>query len=238
MPNIVVTGASSGIGLALCEALVRRGDTVVGVARSACEAPAGASAESGLYHHIRADLSVLDGVDSVMQRIFAVGQVQAAVLCHGFGDFGSLEEFSAQRIGRLVNTNFTSHALIARHLLPHLKRNGSGQLVFIGSEAAIRAGKRGAVYSASKCAIRGFAQALREECASSQVRISVINPGMVDTRFFEALDFAPGEDHANSLQVGDVVQALLLAIDLPANAVVDEIRLSPLKRVIRNRGKL
>lgn len=238
MSNIVVTGASSGIGLALCNALVRRGDSVVGVARSAPGELMDAVTESGLYHHIQADLSELGGVDSVMQRIFSAGQVETAVLCHGFGDFGNLEEFSAQRIERLINTNFTSHVLIARHLLPHLKRNGSGQLIFIGSEAGIRAGKRGAVYSAGKYALRGFARALREECASSEIRISIINPGMVNTHFFESLDFVPGEDEAHSLHADDVVRAIILAIDLPSNAVVDEIHISPLKRVIRNRRKL
>ena len=61
--------------------------------------------------------------------------------------------------------------LVARHIVPHLKRHEGGDLTFIGSESVVRGGKMGAVYSAAKHAINGFAESLWAECASSNLRV-------------------------------------------------------------------
>jgi 3-hydroxy acid dehydrogenase/malonic semialdehyde reductase len=97
------------------------------------------------------------------------------VCCAGRGDFGSLEEFSYQRIRELVELNFLSPVYLVRAFLPSLKKRGRGDLIFLGSESALSGGKRGAVYAASKAALGGFARALREECGKSGVRNKSFN---------------------------------------------------------------
>ncbi|MCZ6795808.1 MAG: SDR family NAD(P)-dependent oxidoreductase, partial [Planctomycetota bacterium] len=100
------------------------------------------------------------------------------------------------------------------------------------------AGKRqGAVYCASKFALRGFAQALREECAASGVRVTIVNPGMVRTGFFDDLDFAPGEEPANYVLPEDVAEVVAAVLSMRRETVVDEINLSPLKKVVRFRSE-
>ena len=72
-------------------------------------------------------------------------------------------------------------------LHPKLKRNGNSRVIYMGSEAALRGAKRGSLYCAAKFGLRGFAQSLRQECASSGVHVSIINPGMVNTPWFDRL---------------------------------------------------
>ena len=114
-----------------------------------------------------------------------------------------------------------------------MKQRGSGNIVFMGSEAALAGGKRGAVYSAAKFGLRGLAQALRQECAASGLRVSIINPGMVQTEFFNELDFRPGESSNNYILPDDVALAVQMILEARQGTVFDEINLSPQKKVIR-----
>ena len=123
---------------------------------------------------------------------------------------------------------------MARLVVPGLKRRGAGDIILIGSEAGLRGGRKGAVYCATKFAINGFAQSLREECAASNIRVSTINPGMVATAFFDELDFQPGPSRDNYLEAGDIARTVKMMLELPAGSVIDQVNLSPQKHVIRH----
>ena len=222
---MIVTGGSSGIGLALVERLVGEGHRVTCIARRPCPVPGAGS--------IRCDLSDDGAIELCLPTLSELPVPSGIIFCHGQGDFGALEQFSAGRIRRLVDLHIVATLLLCRHFLPRMKRLGSGTLVFLGSDAALRGTSRGAVYCATKFALRGAAQALREECGASGVRVGIVNPGMVDTPFYDSLDFAPGEHEDNHLDAADVVDAVLLMLGAPAGSVIDEINLSPLKKVIR-----
>ena len=75
--------------------------------------------------------------------------------------------------------------------------------------------------------MRGFCQALREDCARDGIRVSLINPGMVRSPFFEALDFAPGSEPANAIEVDDVARIVLQILQSSSDIVIDEISLTP-----------
>jgi NADP-dependent 3-hydroxy acid dehydrogenase YdfG len=124
-------------------------------------------------------------------------------------------------------------AFVTRALLPAMKRKPRSDLIYIGSEAALKGSRKGAVYCASKFALRGFTQALREECSKSNVRVCLINPGMVRTAFFDTLAFAPGDDVSNALAPEDVAQTVLYVLGSSANMTVDEINLNPLNKVVK-----
>ena len=225
--HYIVTGGSSGIGLALTRRLIGRGHRVSTVARRA------PPESNSLIRPVFCDLSELDRLESSLAPLAEEAAPDGVILCHGQGDFGALEQFSADRIRRMVDLHVTSSLLLCRLLIPIMKRSGYGTVVLLGSEAALRGTQRGVVYCATKFALRGMAQALREECSSSGVRVGIVNPGMVETPFFDSLDFAPGEDYENSLDVEQVVDAVDLVLGAPGNTVIDEINLSPLKKVIR-----
>ena len=225
----IVTGGSSGIGAAVVDKLIQQGSQVLCLSRR----PAKQSSENVLS--LSCDLCVPEKAMADLQCIKKMKSLRGVVLCHGYGDFGALEQFSDKRIKKLIDTNFSSYAMLARLVIPVMKTKGEGVLVGIGSEAGLKAGKQGAVYSATKFAIRGMFQALRGECSASGVRVSMVNPGMVDTPFFDKLHFKPGDDIENAINPEDVADAVMSILHAPQNMVIDEINLSPLKTVVRNR---
>ena len=227
--RFLVTGGSSGIGQAVVGKLVGSGHPVINVSRR------NSGVDSALVTSIQCDLSDLDQIEKQLKEPVRTSQLSGAVLCHGYGDFGCLEQFSSARIRRLVDTNLTSYILLSRLLVPVLKTTGKGTLVLIGSEAALQGGRQGAVYAASKFALRGLVQSLRQECSGSGVRVSLVNPGMVDTAFFDNLSFGPGDRQENALNAEDVANAVISILEAPAHTVIDELNLSPLKTVVRHK---
>jgi short-subunit dehydrogenase len=226
----IVTGASSGIGREICIRLLGAEHNVVGIARDIDKFNPG----NPLYRGIAMDFAHLDELPARLSRLVRRYQpVAGIVLCAGMGRFGALEEFSYDQIRTLIDINLVSQVFFARAFLPLMKRQGRGDLILMGSEAGIIGGRYGAVYSATKFALRGLAQSLRQECASSGVRVTVINPGMVKTEFFSKLRFEPGVDEENYLLPEDVAQTVLHVLSFRQGAIVDEINLSPLKKVVR-----
>jgi NADP-dependent 3-hydroxy acid dehydrogenase YdfG len=229
--TVLLTGSSSGIGAAIRDRLLDEGHTVLGVARRA-EAFGGNSR----YHALGLDLGRLDTVHEALQSFVArFDGVDAVISNAGQAVFGNLEQLSGAAIRRAIDTNLTSHLLVVRTLLPALKSHAPSDVVVMGSESAIRGGKRGTVYSAAKFGLRGFAQALRAECAASSVRVTLINPGMVRTAWFDGLDFAPGEEPDNAIEPADVAAAVSMVLDARPGTVFDEINVSPLKKVVRSK---
>lgn len=231
--TVLVTGASSGIGHAIQEELLRRGHRVIAASRSPQPA---ASTDAYLAEPV--DLADLDGISEAFKGILARSPAIDAVVSNAGGPgFGGLEQLSVDHIRSMIDLNLTSHLLVVRSVLPHLKRRGGGDVLLMGSEAALRGGQRGSIYCAAKFGLRGFGQALRQECSSSGVRVTLVHPGMVRTPFFDELDFAPGDGDDNAIEPDDVASAVCLALDARAGTVFDEIVLTPLKKVVQHRRK-
>ncbi|GAB4263797.1 MAG: SDR family NAD(P)-dependent oxidoreductase [Methylomicrobium sp.] len=228
--TILVTGASSGIGRAVARQLLQDNHRVIGVSRDV------ARFQTTLpnFTPLQLDLRQVVGLpERAAQLVSDFPDIDAAVFCAGAGRFGSLEEFSYAAIEEIMTVNFTGHAFLTRALLPRFKQQGRGDLIYIGSEAALKGSRKGAVYCASKFALRGFTQALREECSKSGVRVGLINPGMVATPFFDTLSFEPGDQAGQYIEAEDVADAVLYMLNSNAGIVVDEINLSPLNKVVR-----
>ena len=227
--KFLITGASRRIGAAITRRLLESGCGVVAVARdfSTWSEPL-----PGL-ETVNLDLSQVETLPHRLDELARNHpELDGLILNAGYGRFGSLEEFSYPQIQALVETNLLQHIYFARAFIPRFKKQGRGDLILIGSEAALIGGRKGAVYSACKFGLRGLAQSLREECSGRGVRVSLINPGMVDTGFYDQLDFAPGETADNHLRPDDVAQAVKLVLQAPPGTVFDEINLNPLKKVI------
>ncbi|MES9878370.1 MAG: SDR family oxidoreductase [Candidatus Sedimenticola sp. 1PA] len=233
--TVLVTGASRGIGRAICNKLLAEGCHVIGLARSMGTD----DNQPGGFTPLEIDLSDLTSLPERLKQIRRSHPQIDGVICNaGFGRFGSIEEFSPTQIQELIDLNLTSQILVAREFIPALKKEHRGDFILMGSESALSGGKKGAVYSATKFALRGLAQSLREECAGNGVRVGIINPGMVQSGFFDELDFAPGTCDDNHLKPEDVAEAVWLMLSARMGAAIDEINLSPQKKVIQfGKGK-
>ena len=228
--TILVTGVSSGIGLAVAEQLLKYGHTVLGIARRANQV----LAKYPRFAPIILDVSQLDVLPQKIKELQqAYPALDAVIFCAGKGQFGAIEQFSYEQIDALMTLNFTSQVYLTKALLPDFKRKAQSDLIYIGSEAALKGSRNGAMYCASKFALRGFTQALREDCGKSNVRVSLINPGMVKTPFFNELSFEPGDHQSNSITAENVSEAVIYVLNSPTNMVIDEINLSPLNKVVK-----
>ncbi|QYZ64765.1 MAG: short-chain dehydrogenase [Gammaproteobacteria bacterium (ex Lamellibrachia satsuma)] len=227
--TILITGASRGIGATIARRLLAADTAVIGVGRDFSEwetAPKN-------FTTVELDLADLEGLPHRLGEIArAHPDIDGLILNAGYGRFGSLEEFSYRQIQEMVDVNLIQHIFVSRAFIPRIKKQGFGDLVVIGSEAALSGGPKGAVYSACKFALRGLTQSLRQECAASGMRVSLINPGMVKTGFFQDLDFSPGEAPENHIRPEDIAEAVVMIIQAHPGTVFDEINLSPLKKVV------
>lgn len=223
----LITGTSSGIGAAIAHRLTGAGHTVVGLARRPSQAT---------VNSVECDIADTGALESCIDKLKQDYSFDCLVCNAGYGRFGSLEEFSLQQISTLLQTNLVSHISLCRMMLPELKSHSRSDIVFIGSESALAGGRYGSVYSAAKFGLRGFSQALRHECTASNCHVGIINPGMVQSGFFDELNFEPGDTEDNALQSDDVADAVMQLISSADHAVVEEININPLKRVVRKKG--
>lgn len=220
--TILITGSSSGIGEKCAEYCLNAGYQVIGLARDFEKS----SLSHEHYHPIVCDLNQADQIEKTLKNLIKEYQPTDFLHSAGFGRFGSIEQFSAAQISQLIQVNLTSAILISRLLLPSFRKNEHAKMLFIGSESAHNAGKKGAAYCASKFGLRGFVLALRDDCAADSIAVSLINPGMVKTPFFDQLNFRPGADKNHAIQAEDIAKTVLFILSAPAHMVIDEVNCS------------
>ncbi|MEE3234114.1 MAG: SDR family oxidoreductase [Candidatus Latescibacterota bacterium] len=225
--KILITGSSSGIGLACTNKLLSEGHSVIGLSR-----------RSMTVQHANLDAFSIDlgQIKSLPEKLNTICKkiepIDVAILSAGQGLFGHLEQFSYDQIRSVIDLNLTSAIYLTRAIIPQMKYQQQGHIIFIGSEAALRGTQQGTVYAASKFALRGFSQALREEVSGCGIRVTLINPGMVRTPFFSNLKFQPGPHGQHAIEVEDIASTIYQAITTRNGTVIDEINISPQQNVI------
>jgi 3-hydroxy acid dehydrogenase / malonic semialdehyde reductase len=227
--KVIISGSSSGIGRALTLKLLEQGYQVIGLARNHRKF----NPENPRYQTYDIDFSDLKAAEIILKQIYAQhSSVDAIISNAGYGRFGALEQFSITQICDLMNVNFTSQVLLIKTFLPAFKRRKAGKIILMGSESALAGAKQGSIYCASKFALRGFAQSLRAECRSAGIAVTLINPGLVNTPFFDGLHFTPGSAAENAIQPEDVAQTIAHLLQLENHYLIEEINLQPMQPTI------
>lgn len=216
MKRAVVTGASSGIGAAICRRLLELGYSVVGVSRSVDAA----AFEGAAFEAVNVDLSSQKETLAFCQRLKSES-VDILVNAAGFGRFEPHEELSATTITEMTFLNLTAPMLLTNAALRSLKENG-GYLININSIEALRASKFAGVYSATKAGLRAFGEALFEETRKSQLSITNINPDMTESAFYDKLRFSTTQKESERLLASDIADALTHILSMRKGAVVSE----------------
>ncbi|MCW2962285.1 MAG: family oxidoreductase [Thermoleophilia bacterium] len=224
---LLITGASSGIGAAIAEAAAAVGMRVVLGARRLDRLEALAAKLGGDDHARAVQLDVTDWASNeafVQAGLDAFGSVDAVVANAGFGAPRGWLNSTPEHWHDMVLTNVLGAAYTLRAALPALTA-AKGDAVLTSSVAGRRV-LPGSLYSATKHAVTAMAEAVRLEYAEQGVRVTSIEPGMVDTPFFD--DGAPEWALADE----DVANAVLYALSQPPRATVTTITLRPSAQVI------
>ena len=219
-PVFLITGASSGIGAATARHAAREGYRVVLAARSEDKIAALAQ-ELGDERALAVRCDVTEWEDQ--QRMVSValerfGRLDVVFANAGFGAPRGFLESTVEHWREMVLTNVYGVALTIRATLPSVREAG-GHILLTGSVAGRRA-LPGSLYSATKWAVTAMGEALRQEVDGTGIRVSLIEPGMVDTPFF---DNRP----QGALEADDVARAVMFAVSQPPRVDVNEILVRP-----------
>jgi len=175
----LVTGASSGIGQATAELLAQAGYKVYGTSRR------GGEASGRAFEMLPLDVTSDASVDAAVQRLMQLeGRIDLLVNNAGFGVApGGAEESSIEQARAIFDTNFFGLIRMTRAVLPHMRRQGAGRIINIGSVLGFLPMPYGALYAATKHAIEGYSESLDHELRTRGIRVSVIEPAYTKTPF-------------------------------------------------------
>jgi len=219
----IVTGASSGIGLAVARALVHRGARVALVARTAAKLESLAR-DFGADRAASFPLDVADraAIAALPARVVErLGRLDLVVNNAGVNHRGAVQDRASRELSAIVDTNLVAPILLSHAALAHLPRGGA--IVIVASLAGKVPVPDEAVYSASKAGLRAFSRALSFELRERGIHVASVCPGPVDTGFFGDVATVPdlvfSQPMSTAEQVADAVLAALDArlpeIDVP-----------------------
>jgi NADP-dependent 3-hydroxy acid dehydrogenase YdfG len=220
-PVFLITGASSGIGAATARAAVEAGYRVALAARSEdkLQALAGELGGDGRALALRCDVTSWEDQERmVAAALEAFGRVDVTFANAGFGARRGFENETPEFWREMVLTNVLGVAYTIRATLPAM-RDSTGHYV-ITSSVAGRRPMQGSLYSASKFAVTAMGESLRQELNGTGVRVTVVEPGMVDTPFFDNQPTA-------ALEAQDIAGAVMYAVSQPPRVDVNEVLIRP-----------
>lgn len=212
-----MTGASSGLGRSLVKESVQRGNQVFAAARSLDKLQSLASEHpSGQVIPIETDVSDPESIQNLFRIIDRLSKkIDVVINNAAVGHNKPIAEMSDPEMNKIVLTNLLGTMMVAKEAINRMMRQGNGQVAFVSSLAGKLAFPNLGIYSATKFGIEGFAEAAREELKGTNVGITVIRPGIMDTNFFENAGMSEfAKDAKNRMQTPqDVAQQALQAIE-------------------------
>lgn len=235
--RVLITGASSGIGRALAHALAARGAELYLLARRAdrleeVKAEVHKINPQTVVHLIPSDVKAPDlpltlknitgeKIDILINNAgLALGREKVEV-----SDFNDWEH--------MINTNITANFRMVHLILPWMLENGGGDIINLCSVAGHYTYAGGAVYCATKHAVKAFTRVLREETAGRNIRVMQISPGMVNTEF-STVRFKGNREAADAVYAGmtplsadDIARMMVFMLEQPRHVVIDEIITMP-----------
>ena len=199
MRNVIVTGGSRGLGLAMSRALASAGYRVIAVARSVSPdltAAAGQAAEDarGAIEFRACDLSRLDLIAPLVRALRAdFGPLYGLVNNAGLGTSGILSNMRDQEIQRLIQLNTVSPIVLSKYVLRSMMTQREGRIINIASIVAATGYSGLSVYSATKASLIGFTHSLAREVGQLGITVNALAPGFVDTEMTHELTDAQRE---------------------------------------------
>jgi 3-oxoacyl-[acyl-carrier protein] reductase len=218
----LVTGGSSGIGLAIAKVLAGAGSRVAITGRSQSRLAEAASAIDA--HPIAGDVSNEEDVKRTYREFFAkFGHLDILVNSAGFGLRRPLVDMDRARFDAVFQTNVTGTMLMAREAARHFVERKSGNIVNLASTAALRGAANGTAYYGSKFAVRGMTECWRAELRQHNVRVFLINPSEVLTNFATNAGFTQDDDNPTKLQAEDIAHVVKAVLEMHDRGFTTEL---------------
>ena len=224
MKSAIVTGASSGIGLAISTYLVSHNYTVYGAARSfeQCDF------EAPQFKQCQCDVTKTNQIEGLCRDVLNRHNNKLDVLVNnaGVGYFGPYESLSTKEINNMIDVNLKAPMLFSNRLLRAIKR-AEGMIINISSITAEIISPWGNAYGATKAGLLHFGDLLFDEIRKSGAQVVAIQPDLTDTGFYDHLDFEPHADPTAHLTTDDVIKAVDLVLNQRKGSVVTKLNLRP-----------
>ncbi len=230
MKNILITGGSSGIGRELAHSLIKSGGYKV-IITGRDEEKLNKVVEDmnttrkGCTFCLKGDVSVEADVERMFDAAMGIfdGKMDGVFLNAGVGRFGPIEELSVDDFDLTFNTNVRGVWMWMRKVVPVMRAQNSGQIIATSSNLGVKTAGRCTLYSASKFAVQSMIMCLREELKGTGVKAATLNPGSVDTPWFDGKDV----DRSKMLSANDCAKAAQFIFEQSETSDIDMILLNP-----------
>ena len=232
MKTVLLTGASSGIGLAIGLRLVKEGYEVYGIGRhfdSTLSFPE-------QFHTFSCDITDTGQLLSTLKQLQLLWGVPAPdIVIHsaGVGYYGLHETLSDVSIQELVRTNLEAPMLLTSHLLSYMKQRKSGRSLFLSSVTAKKSNTYGCAYGATKAALLSFANSLFEEARKNNIKVTTLLPDMTQTNLYRNADFTA--DTTACLFPEDIADTISYLLSCGEHLNVTELTIQPQRHRIQKK---
>lgn len=223
----IITGASSGLGAAFSHALINKGATVYGLARSTDKLQEIQERLGDQFIPVTLDITNHDAIETWVNDTFSEKNRPDILINNaGLGRFANIDELPLEEWEAMIQTNLSGTFYMTRQFVPLMKQNESiCHVVNIASIAGKVANPQLTGYNASKFGVRGFSEALFKEVRYDGVKVTCFYPGSVATNFFKQNDM---DTHPNMMQPGEVADVLVNILETPDNFLINDITMRPL----------
>ena len=224
--SVLITGASSGIGLSICNMLVNEGYVVYGIGRCFDK-------KDYSFNTIECDIT---DTDNLLKILKGIDIPDILVNCAGVGFYGLHENIDTDDLKMMVRTNLEAPMILSSYYLPCFKRRGRGTIINISSVTAFKTNTYGAAYGALKAGLSSFSSSIFEEARKYGIKVIEICPDMTATNLYRNADFISDDDPLCHLEPDDVASSVKAALDLSVNSCVTRMTVVPQKNRIKRRG--
>lgn len=223
----IITGASSGLGAAFAKALVEKNALVYGLARNLEKLNALQEKLGENFIAVKMDITDQKAIADWMQKTFSENHSPDILINNaGSGYFSKIDELPLEKWHEMINTNLNGVFYLTSAVVPLMKQNLTFKhIINIGSILGKTSRSESAAYCATKYGMQGFSEALFKELRAFNIKVTCVNPGSIDTHFFEDSGI---ESHHNMLQPNAVADLIVYLLETPDNFLIDEITLRPL----------
>jgi NADP-dependent 3-hydroxy acid dehydrogenase YdfG len=223
----IITGATRGLGAAIAEALVKKGASVYGLARSIDALNNIKSKLSGQFIPVQVDVTELDEVKDWVHQTFKESSAPDILINNaGVGYFGKVDELPVEKWRRMIDTNLSGMFYLTQTIVPFMKQKKTpSYIINIGSILGTLGNPKMSAYCATKFGTRGFSEALFKELRYDGIKVSCLNPGSIETDFFAESGI---KKHSNMLQPKDIAETVLYMLQTPDNMLISGLTIRPL----------